>query len=70
MIKKQMPNPTENELKYNPMFERIWQVIKTWDINVPEYYDGYMGANGSHVKLILNALYEDSPKDGAEGSKV
>jgi hypothetical protein len=23
---------------------------------VPEFYEGYCGANGSHVALILNAL--------------
>ena len=48
-----MPNPTEADLN-DPVFEAIWQVIKSWDIKVPEYYDGYCGGNGSHVMLILN----------------
>lgn len=50
-----VPNPTPEQLA-SPEFEAIWSVIKSWDINVPEFYDGYMGANGSHVALILNAL--------------
>ncbi len=50
-----MPNPTFEQLS-DPAFEAIWQVIKTWDVNVPEYYQGHCGANGSHVVLILNAL--------------
>lgn len=52
---KTMPNPTEEELKH-PIFEAIWQTIKRWDVNVPDYYSGYCGANGSHVKLILDAI--------------
>src|SRR5712691_6605882 len=35
--KPPMPNPTEDDLN-NPTFEAIWQVIKTWDVNVPEHY--------------------------------
>lgn len=50
-----MPDPTEEDLE-SPEFNAIWEVVKTWDVNVPEYYGGYCGANGSHVKLILNAL--------------
>ena len=50
-----MPNPTEEDLN-SPEFEAIWRCIKSWDVNVPEFYEGYCGANGSHVKLILNAL--------------
>jgi len=50
-----MPDPTEEQLA-SPGFEAIWNAIKSWDINVPEYYDGYCGANGSHVVMILNAL--------------
>jgi hypothetical protein len=53
--RKDMPNPTDADLE-SPLFEAIWAVIKTWDVNVPAYYDGYCGANGSHVKLILNSI--------------
>jgi hypothetical protein len=49
------PNPTPEQLG-SPEFEAIWQTIKSWDVNVPEFYEGYCGANGSHVALILNAL--------------
>jgi len=50
-----MPNPTQEQLS-DPVFNAIWQTIKSWDVNVPEYYRGYCGASGSHVVLILNAL--------------
>lgn len=50
-----MPSPTKEQLR-SPEFNAIWDEIKTWDINVPEYYDGYCGANGSHVVLIMDAL--------------
>jgi len=50
-----MPDPTPERLA-SPEFEAIWNVIKSWDVNVPEFYDGYCGANGSHVVLILDAL--------------
>lgn len=55
----QMPNPTEDQLS-SPEFEAVWSVIKSWDVNVPEFYEGYCGANGSHVALILNALSTDA----------
>jgi hypothetical protein len=58
-IYKEMPNPTPEQVKNDPAFQAIWQVIKTWDVNAPEYYFGYCGANGSHVALILNALQGD-----------
>jgi hypothetical protein len=52
-----LPNPDEAE-QASPEFQAIWSVIKTWDVNVPEHYVGYCGANGSHVKLLLDALDE------------
>jgi len=55
IIKKEMPSPTPEEMA-SPQFEAIWNIIKTWDINVPDYYSGYSGGNGSHVKLILDEL--------------
>ncbi|SRR6266576_359004 len=55
--KPPMPNPTEEDLN-SPTFEAIWNAIKSWDVNVPEHYFGYCGANGSHVMLILNAIKE------------
>lgn len=50
-----MPNPTEAELN-SVAFNAIWKAIKSWDVNVPEFYEGYCGANGSHVALILHEL--------------
>lgn len=50
------PDPTEAMLQ-SPEFNAVWNVIKTWDINVPEV-DGplYSGATGNHVRAILDAL--------------
>ena len=50
-----MPGPS-TEMLASPEFEAVWQVIKSWDINVPSAYQGYMGATGSHVRAILDAL--------------
>jgi hypothetical protein len=50
-----LPNPTEAMLA-DPIWEAIWQTIKSWDVNVPGYYEGYCGADGSHVTLIYEAL--------------
>lgn len=52
-----MPSPTE-ELRESPEFQAVWECIKSWDVNVPAYYEGYCGATGSHVTLILDALDE------------
>lgn len=55
-----MPNPTPTDLA-DPVFEAIWKIIKSWDVNVPDYYVGYTGATGSHVMLILNAIRSIKP---------
>lgn len=49
------PDPTEEELR-SPLFEVIWQAIKTWDINVPSAYSGYCGATGNHAVAIVHAI--------------
>jgi hypothetical protein len=54
-FKKKLPNPTQVDLS-DPDFQAIWNIIKDWDINVPEYYRGYMSGSGSHVKLILDEI--------------
>lgn len=48
-------DPTE-EMLGDSEFEAIWQAIKSWDVNVPDIYEGYCGANGYHVRVILDAL--------------
>ena len=48
-------SPTPEELTI-PAFNAIWDVIKTWDINVPSEYRGYSGATGNHVCAILDTL--------------
>ncbi len=57
-----MPNPTEAMLA-DPLWEAIWQTIKSWDVNVPEHYNGYCGANGSHATLIFNAITRPAAVD-------
>lgn len=49
------PDPTPEMLE-SPEFNAIWNVIKSWDINVPDVYNGYCGASGNHVRAILDAL--------------
>ena len=49
------PDPT-SEMLEDPTFNAIWDVIKTWDINVPEAYEGYCGSTGNHVVAIMAAL--------------
>lgn len=56
-IMSDMPNPTEKELE-SLEFNAVWNVIKSWDVNIPEFYEGYCGANGSHVVLITRAIKE------------
>ena len=55
MNKKAWLSPTP-EMMETEEFDAIWQAIKTWDVNVPEVYEGYCGANGNHVRVILDAL--------------
>ena len=66
-LDKPMPNPTAMDL-VDPLFDAIWNATKTWDVNVPEYYDGYYcGLNGSHVMLILEAVRAAMAERPAEG---
>ena len=37
-------------------FDKIWEVIKRWDIAVPSTYEGYEGATGNHVRAILDGI--------------
>ena len=60
------PDPKWKDLESED-FNAVWECIKSWDINVPEFYDGYTTANGNHVMAILIALglrdrsgYQDS----------
>ena len=56
------PGPKESDLDTKE-FNRIWDCIKTWDINVPEVYQGYGQATGNHVIAILIALGLRSIRD-------
>lgn len=50
------PDPTPEMLASDPLFDAIWNTIKSWDINVPEAYGGYCGATGNHVRAIYDAV--------------
>jgi len=57
-VNKDWPDPTEDMLK-SPLFDAIWQTIKTWDINVPKI-DGhglYSRATGNHVRAIMDTIH-------------
>lgn len=53
------PDPTPSHLA-DPRFDAIWRAIRSWDINVPEAYQGYCGATGNHVRAILDALNRET----------
>lgn len=61
------PDPTPEMLAGNPMFDAIWNAIKSWDINVPGAYNGYCGATGNHVRAIYDAIHR-SGLQAAQGS--
>lgn len=48
-------DPDSSDLD-SPLFKAIWDIIKTWDINVPSQYEGYSGSTGNHVMMILDNL--------------
>lgn len=47
------------EMLADPLFEAIWQCIKTWDINVPSAYSGYCGATGNHVRAVFDVVMSE-----------
>ena len=51
----ELPDPTP-EMLHDKLFLAIWEVIKTWDINVPGAYVGYCGATGSHARAIRDGV--------------
>lgn len=53
---KEYADPTPEMLNGDPLFEAIWQTIKTWDLNVPGWYAGYCGAMGNHARAIYDAV--------------
>ena len=58
MKNRTTPDPTPEEIE-SKLFNKIRECIKSWDINVPEYYEWYCWANWSHVKMILDAINKD-----------
>jgi creatinine amidohydrolase/Fe(II)-dependent formamide hydrolase-like protein len=56
MTNNNWPDPTPEMLNGDPIFDAIWGVIKSWDINVPAVYSGYCGATGNHARAIRDAI--------------
>ncbi len=56
-----LPDPSPEELK-DPLFNVIWEAIKTWDINVG---DGYTGCMGSHAKQMCDSVTNAIAVDGS-----
>ena len=59
---KEWKDPSK-EMMESPEFNAVWNLIKYWDINVPEI-DGegvYKGATGNHVRAILDAIKSSRP---------
>lgn len=52
LIKNKWHEPKPEDLKSDD-FNLVWECIKTWDISVPEVYEGYCEATGNHVMAIL-----------------
>ena len=44
------------KMQADPLWNAIWNEIKSWDINVPYEYAGYCGATGNHVTAIYLAI--------------
>jgi hypothetical protein len=55
-----LPDTTEQD-RLNPIFNAIYDVIKRWDINIPSAYEGLCSGNGSHAKLIFDAVLATRP---------
>lgn len=51
-----MTEPTKDDLE-SPLFNRIWEVIKGWDIQ-RKPGEGYAGATGTEVMAIIEAVKE------------
>lgn len=56
------PSPTPSMLSGDKLFDAIWSAIKTWDINVPGAYTGYMGATGNHARAVYDAIMANATK--------
>jgi hypothetical protein len=58
------PDPTHKQ-QTSPDFEVIWQVIKDWDIHVPNVNNAgeYTHATGNHVRAILDAFPQPSREE-------
>ena len=44
------------EMHNDPLWNAIWNEIKTWDVNVPTEYGGYCSVTGNHVTAIYLAI--------------
>ena len=51
------------KLHGDPVWEAIWSVVKTWDINTPRY-TGYCSGTGDHATEIFRAIRSASQAGG------
>ena len=51
------------KLHGDPVWEAIWSVVKTWDINTPRYI-GYCSGTGDHATEIFRAIRSASQAGG------
>jgi hypothetical protein len=59
-----------NEMFENPVWNAIWETIKTWDVGAPNAYRGYMGATGNHATAIFLAIQDALDKDLRAGEQI
>jgi len=53
------PDPTQEMLNGDPLFDAIWNAIKEWDIS--RHNDGmYAGPSGNDVRHIYDAIMGQS----------
>lgn len=71
MIKKYTRNYSDPDdyMLRDPLWNSIWNEIKTWDINVPEEYSGYSPATGNHATAIFKAILRSSENNYGNKNK-
>ena len=45
----------------SPEFDAVWNLIKSWEIKIPEINENIYQSNGAHVRLILDVIKNSRP---------
>ena len=56
--KIEFENPT-SDMVGSPEFNAVWDLIKSWEIKIPGFDS--KNADGTHVKVILDAIKDSRP---------